>query len=76
MRLTIEPTPRFFMLREVMVRMWQGTTEGGDEVVALVTAVAAAGQSAELATSLVSIPPPDADAAREWAEHILQRRQS
>lgn len=71
MKLTIEPTPHFFMAGEVMVRMWQGTAEDGTEVVALVTAVAGRGEAPELAAGLVSIPPPDEEAARRWAQSIL-----
>lgn len=71
MKLIIEPTQHFFMAGEVMVRMWQGTTDGGAEVIALVTAVADKGNATELARTLVSIPPSDADAARRWAETIM-----
>ena len=73
MKLTIEPTPHFFMVDQVMVRMWQGTTDSGSEIVALVTAVASRGEVPELATQLVSIPPPDAEAASRWAAEITRQ---
>jgi hypothetical protein len=73
MKLTIEPTTEFFMAGDVMVRAWKGMTEDGAEVIALVTAVCFAGQAAAMAEGLVSIPAPDDDAARRWAEHILDR---
>ena len=73
MKLTIEPTPHFFMLDQVMVRMWQGTTESGAEIVALVTAVASKTDAPELASQLVSIPPPDAEAASRWAAEIERK---
>ena len=71
MRLSIEPTPEFFMAGEVMVRLWQGTAEDGSPVVALVTAVGFAGQAEALSEGLVSIPPPTEVEARAWAETIL-----
>ena len=73
MRLTIEPTPHFFMLDGVMVRMWQGTNESGAEIVALVTAVAGRGEVPELAAQLVSIPPPDGEMAQAWAAEVMRR---
>jgi hypothetical protein len=73
MKLRIEPTTEFFMAGDVMVRAWKGTTEDGAEVLALVTAVCFAGQVEAVADGLVSIPAPDDDAARRWAEHILDR---
>lgn len=73
MRLTIEPTEGFFMLGDVMVRMWQGHADDGSPVLALVTAVASAGQSHEFAAGLVPIPPPDAAAARRWAQEVMRR---
>jgi hypothetical protein len=72
MKLTITPTEHFFMADEVMVRMWQGTDDAGNPVIALVTAVAFGGQSEAVAEGLVSIPPPDAEAARRWAAKIMQ----
>jgi hypothetical protein len=71
MVLTITPTPHFFMADDVMVRMWQGAAEDGSEVVVLVTAVTFAGHAGALAEGLVSIPPPDSEAAKRWAEKIL-----
>lgn len=75
MKLTIEPTPHFFMAGDVMVRMWTGVADDGSPVVVLVTAVAFSGQAEAAAEGLVSIPPPDADAAMRWAETIMERRQ-
>ena len=72
MKITIEPTEHFFMSGDVMVRMWTGTDDTGAEVVALVTAVRMAGEAPAL--NLVSIPPPDAEAARAWAAEVLSRR--
>lgn len=74
MKLTIEPTAHFFLVDEVMVRMWQGHADGGSEVVVLVTAVAFAGQAEAIAEGLVSIPPPTPEDARRWAEHVLLGR--
>lgn len=71
MRLTIEPTEHFFMAGEVMVRMWQGHDEHGAECVALVTCVGFTGQAQAIAEGLVAIPPPDAEAQRQWAQQIL-----
>ena len=73
MKLTIEPTEHFFMADDVMVRMWQGKAEDGADVVVLVTAVAFSGQAEAAAEGLISIPPPDAESARQWAEHIMQQ---
>ena len=71
MKLTIEPTEHFFVAGDVMVRMWQGTAEDGTEAVVMVTAVAFSAQAEAIAEGLVSIPPPDAEAARRWAQTIL-----
>jgi hypothetical protein len=76
MKLTIEPTPHFFMAGDVMVRMWQGHAEDGSEAVALVTAVGFTEQAQALAEGLISIPAPDEEDAKRWAEHILSRSQS
>lgn len=55
--ITIRPTPKMFMLGDVMVRAWEGATEIGVPVVALVSVVQVA--NGELAMpGLVSIPPP------------------
>jgi hypothetical protein len=74
MKITIEPTEHFFMAGDVMVRMWQGTDESGGQVIALVTAVAFAGQAHDLVETecLVSIPPPTPEEARRWAEKIME----
>ena len=72
MKLTITPTEHFFMADDVMVRMWQGTDDANNPVIALVTAVAFSGQAEAAAEGLVSIPPPDAEAARRWAAKIMQ----
>lgn len=72
MRITIEPTPQFFMAGDVMVRLWQGVAEDGTLVVALVSMVGSAGDvTSGLFGSLVSIPPPDTAEMRQWAHHIL-----
>lgn len=75
MKLTIEPTEHFFMADEVMVRMWQGAAvhdDGSQEpVVAMVTCVAFTGQAAAAVEGLVSIPAPDPEEARRWAEKVL-----
>jgi hypothetical protein len=71
LKLTIEPTEHFFAAGDVMVRMWQGTAEDGTEAVVMVTAVAFSAQAEAIAEGLVSIPPPDAEAARRWAQAIL-----
>jgi hypothetical protein len=76
-KLTIEPTQEFFMAGDVMVRMWAGHTDDGSPVIALVTAVmfeVDAKATAE-GLGLVSIPPPDENAAVRWAETVMQRRQ-
>jgi hypothetical protein len=64
------------MAGDVMVRMWQGRDESGGEVIALVTAVAFAGQAQDLVETevLVSIPPPTPEDARRWAEKVLTQR--
>lgn len=73
MQVTIQPTPNFFMAGEVMVRMWQGQAEDGTEVVALVAAVAVAGDVPAVAQALVSIPPPAPDDAERWAAEVFRR---
>jgi hypothetical protein len=70
-KLTIEPTEHFFVAGDVMVRMWQGTAEDGTQAVVMVTAVCTPGQAEAIAEGLVSIPPPDAEAAKQWAQKIL-----
>lgn len=71
MKLIIEPTEHFFMAGDVMVRMWQGQTDDGEPVIALITAVAFTGQAGAVAEGLVSIPPPTPEDARRWAEKIM-----
>jgi hypothetical protein len=73
MKITIEPTEHFFMAGDVMVRMWQGVDDAGQELIALVSCVAFAGQAAAVAEGLVPIPPPDDEAARMWATSILEK---
>jgi hypothetical protein len=74
MKLVLEPTEHFFMVGDVMVRMWQGFArreDAADEpVVALITAVAFTGQAEALAEGLMSIPPPTPEDAQRWARHI------
>ncbi len=76
MQLILSPTPEFFMAGDVMVRLWQGTDDAGNECIALITAVAFSGQAEAAAEGLVSIPPPDAEAARRWAEFIMAQTQT
>ena len=71
MRITIVPTPQFFMAGEVMVRAWQGTDALGSPVIALVVAVAGPNGAPEAFDGLVEVPPPDAAAAVEWARKLL-----
>lgn len=71
MKLTIEPTEQFFMAGDVTVRAWRGSDADGREVIALVAAVSFSG--ALEVPGLVSIPPPDFNAARGWAADILSR---
>lgn len=75
-RLTIEPTGHFFMLDGVMVRAWKAD----DGTIALVAAVAVpAGDGVSPLASLgglVEIPPPDETAQLEWAQHIIEGRES
>jgi hypothetical protein len=73
MKLTIEPTPHFFMEGEVMVRMWQGHAEDGTRCVALVACVVLPGQADAAAENLVPIPPPTPEDAERWARHITDR---
>jgi hypothetical protein len=61
------------MAGDVMVRMWQGTDDQGNPCIALITAVAFPGQAEAAAEGLVSIPPPDAEAAKRWAETIMRK---
>lgn len=75
MRLTIEPTEHFFLADEVMVRMWKGQDDGGNPCIALITAVAFTGQAEVVAENLVSIPPPDAEAAMRWAQRIFKQQE-
>lgn len=74
MKLTIEPTPEFFMAGDVMVRMWAGTDQDGAPVIALIAAVGLSDGSPRppLYPGLVPIPPPDAEDARRWAEGIMR----
>lgn len=72
-KLSIEPTQHFFMAGEVMVRMWQGSTEDGTPVVALVAGVCVAGEDIKVANSLTSIPPPTPEDQARWAKHMLAR---
>lgn len=71
MKITIEPTDQFFMAGDVMVRMWQGTTEARVPVVAFVSLVTFPDQAEVVSEQLVSIPPPDDAAAERWAKTIL-----
>lgn len=72
MRLTIEPTPNFFMAGDVTVRMWEGTDEHGTKVVAMVAMVSSQSNIPELAAGLISIPAPDARAQEQWARKVLE----
>ncbi len=55
-----------------MVRLWEGHTETGETVLALVAAVATAAEQDQLAGNLTPIPPPTEADARRWAESILR----
>lgn len=77
MRLLVEPSESFFMAGDVMVRLWTGTVLHDDgrseEAVALISAVGFGGQAEALSEGLVSIPPPDAEAAQRWAQTVLAK---
>jgi hypothetical protein len=72
MQLTLQPTKEFFMAGDVMVRMWQGKDQDGNECIALISCVAFAGQAEAVAEGLVSIPEPDAEEQARWARTILE----
>lgn len=72
MKLTIEPSERFFMAGDVMVRAWTGHNEQGEDVVVLVSLVMFPGQFEFNPEGLVSIPPPTAEDAKRWAKHVLE----
>jgi hypothetical protein len=67
MKITIEPTETYFMAGDVMVRAWEGVTDTGEHVTALVAGVAAA---VDQVPGLVSIPAPDHLDQLAWAKHI------
>lgn len=71
-QLTLTPTEHFLMAGDVMVRMWKGADQNGEDVIALICAVAFAGQAEAVAEGLVSIPPPDAEAAQRWARKVIE----
>jgi hypothetical protein len=71
MKLTIEPTPHFFMSGDVMVRMWQGHAEDGTHCIALVACVAFPSDAEAAAENLVPIPPPTPEDAELWARAIM-----
>jgi uncharacterized protein (DUF2126 family) len=71
-KIIIEPTDKFFMLGDVMVRAWKGVSAMGDQVTALVSAVQVEGELGDI-PGLVSIPPPGPDEARRWAEEVMRR---
>lgn len=73
MKLTLEPTGEFFMAGDIMVRMWSGTDADGSPVIAMVAGVTFIGLGATV-EGLVSIPPPDGEAARSWAAEVLSKR--
>lgn len=73
MKLTIEPTAHFFTVGDVMVRMWRGMTDSDAPVIVMVAGVAGEGEAVELASGLVSIPPPTPEDARRWAEKVMAR---
>ncbi len=70
MKLTIEPTERFFLAGDVMVRLWTGTTDSGALAFALVAGVSTDGA---LPPGAIEIPPPHPEDARRWAEEVLSR---
>lgn len=73
MKLTIEPTGRFFMAGEVMVRLWKGHSGGGQPVIALVSAVAFGEAATADELNLISIPSPHEADAAIWAHTVLAR---
>ena len=76
MKLTLEPTPDFFMADGVMVRMWTGVDEKNRPVVALIAAVALTDgslRSPMFGSELIPIPPPGIEEAEAWAERIMKK---
>jgi hypothetical protein len=78
MKLTIEPTAVCFSASDVMVRMWQGTSDDGSPCIAMVTTIGFPGDAEVIANgliadSLTSIPPPDAEAQQRWAHLIMDQ---
>ena len=73
MKMTIEPTPDFFMAGDVMVRMWTGTDQEGRPVVAMVAGFGLSDGSARepILPGMVSIPPPGPEDAVRWAREIM-----
>jgi hypothetical protein len=71
MRLIVEPTEKFFMAGDVMVRMWGGNTDNGTPVLALIAAVVFPGEADATGEGLVSIPPPEPEDAARWAREIM-----
>ena len=71
--LRLTPTERFFMTGDVMVRLWQGTTEHDTPVLALIAGVQIGSTNPAFAETLVPIPSPTADDAQRWARSVLER---
>ena len=72
MKITIEPTEQFFMAGDVMVRAWRGVSDSGERVIALVSAVQIENGPEDI-PGLISIPPPEPEDARAWAEEVMRR---
>jgi hypothetical protein len=68
--MTLEPTEQFFMLGEVMVRVWQGKEDGGGRLIALVAAIAV---EQDTIPGLTPIPAPGPREAEHWARTILDK---
>lgn len=80
MKITIVPTEEFFMAGNVMVRAWEGTNDKGEHVVALISGVAIGSGPTEegevrppVIPGLISIPPPNEEEQKHWAEEIMRR---
>jgi hypothetical protein len=72
--LTLKPTAEFFEIAGMPMRLWQGTNERGQKVVAIIGAVAFDEGDGRATEGLVSIPPPTGEDARRWAAEVLSRR--
>ena len=71
MKIAIEPTEHFFQAGDFMVRVWVGNTNEGVPIRALVAGVEMCAADAPPPLGLVSIPAPDREQQRRWADRIL-----